>query len=460
MERRGYRVFVIGMLSVFFLCFVLLSCGSGDLYKDPQNRFTLALSKGWTLQGEQGGTVFTFGKPDPLAELHLTFFLPPPNIKEADVINGFAEGCKRIYQNVSPSGPMKTGSGTAEAIYQGMHQNVPLTIWFRAIRQKDYAYIYQALVYTQFFEKLKGEMDDTMKSLKVTSAKPIIEACQRGMQTAQQSQGQMAPGGGQPGYGGGVQPGYGGAQPGYGSSPQPGYGGASQPGYGGAQPGYGGTPQPGSGQPGYGGAQPGYGSGLQPGYGGAHQPGSGQPGYGGAQPGYGSSPQPGYGGSPQPGPQASLPGSGNVLQDPKGRFILNIPPDWRHDQTSQDQDLFVFSRNTQPKANIAVHCWQVRPGTDPRNIIETIAQSNEKNFEEVERAGDFTTQQIGNVTAIRAFYKATPDSDDPETILWIVSFVQGQQAFAITAVVSIDVYKQAEASIKSFMSNIRVSTGR
>jgi hypothetical protein len=443
MERRGYRFLVIGMLSFFFLCLVLVSCGSGDLYKDPQNRFTLALSKGWTLQGEQGGTVFTFGKPDPLAELHLTFFLSPPNVTEADVINGFAEGCKRIYQNVSPSGPMKTGSGTAEAVYQGMHQNVPLTIWFRAIRQKDYAYIYQALVYTQFFEKLKGEMDDTMKSLKVTNAKPIIEACQRGMQTAQQPQGQTAPGGGQPGYGG---------------APQPGFGGASQPGYGSSQPGYGSGPppggQPGYGQPGYGVSQPGYGGSPQPGYGGSQQSGSGQP-------GYGSGPRPGYGGPPQTGKQASPPRSGNVLQDPKGRFMISIPPDWRHDQTSQDQDLFVFSRNTPPKASIAVHCLQVRPGTDPRDIIETIAESNEKNFEELERVSkDFTTQQLGNATVTRAFYKGTPDSDEPETVLWIASLVQGQQALAITAVVKLDVYKQAEESIKNFMSNIRVSTGR
>jgi hypothetical protein len=147
-----------------------------------------------------------------------------------------------------------------------------------------------------------------------------------------------------------------------------------------------------------------------------------------------------------------------MLRDPKGRFTVNVPSDWRLQQTSQDQNVFVFSRNTLPKAQIAIHCFAVRPGTNPRDIIETTAESHEDNFEEMEQASEFTTQQIGNAAAIGAFYKATPESDAPETIFWIVSFVQGQQAFALTAVVSIVDYKQAEASIKNFMSNIRISS--
>jgi hypothetical protein len=444
-----------------------MSCGSGgEVYKDQQNRFTIKLPKGWMMQGEQAGTIFLFRKPDPPVELYLTFFLPPPNSKEVDAINFYVDGIKRIYQNVTPSGPVKTGSGTAEAIYEGTYQNNPLKIWFRSIREKDFSYLYQAITYAQSFDQLKGEIDATMKSLKVTNSKPIVEAFERGMQMARQYQGQMAgPGArGQPGYGGGSQPGYGGGpQAGYGGAPQPGYGGPPQAG--GMQPGYGGPPA-GSGpspQPGYGGGpQPGYGGASKPGYGGGPQPGYGpgsQPGYGGAQPGYGGGPQPGYGGPQQPGPQASVPGSGNVLRDPKGRFTVNIPPDWKLQQTSQDQNLFVFSRNALPKAQIAIHCFAVRPGTNPRNIIETTAQSHEQNFEEMEQASDFTAQQIGNVTATGAFYKGTPESDAPETIFWIGCFIKGQQAFALTSVMSIVDYKQVETSIMNFMSNIRISSG-
>jgi hypothetical protein len=163
-----------------------MSCGSGgEAYKDQQNRFTIKLSKGWTMQGEQAGTIFLFRNPDPPAELYLSFFLPP-NAKEVDAINYYVDVIKRIYQNVSPSGPVKTGSGTAEAIYEGTYQNNPLKIWFRSIREKDFSYLYQAITHAQSFDKLKGEIDTTMKSLKVTNPKPIIEAFERLIQVAQQ----------------------------------------------------------------------------------------------------------------------------------------------------------------------------------------------------------------------------------------------------------------------------------
>lgn len=451
MACKKSRFLGSGTILILAISFVLMSCGSGgEVYKDPQNRFTIKLSKGWTMGGEQGGTAFMFRKPDPPAELYLSFFVPPPQSKEVDAITYYADVIKQFYQNVSPSGPVKTASGTAEAVYEGTYQNNPLKIWFRVTREKDFSYLYRAITYAQSFDKLKDEIDATMKSLKVTNPKPIIEAFERGMQMARQYQGQTAgpSASGQPGYGGG-------AQAGYGAGPQAGYGGAPQPGYGG-------SPQGGGMQPGYGGPQSGYGPAPQPGYGGGPQPGYGpgsQPGYGGAQPGYGSGPQPGYGGPQQPGPQASLPGTGNVLRDPKGRFTVNIPPDWRLQQTSQDQNLFVFSRNALPKAQIAIHCFAVKPGTNPRNIIETTAQSHEQNFEEMEQASDFTAQQIGNVTATGAFYKGTPGSDAPETIFWIGCFIKGQQAFALTAVMSIVDYKQVESSIMNFMSNIRISSG-
>lgn len=244
MAFKKSRVLGSGTILILSISFVLMSCGSGgEVYKDSQDRFTIKLSKGWTMQGEQGGTIFMFRKPDPPAELYLTFFLPPPNSKEVDAINYYVDAIKRIYQNVSPSGPVKTGAGTAEAIYEGTYQNNPLKIWFRVIREKDFSYLYQAITYAQSFDKFKDEIDATMKSLKVTNPKPMIEAYERGMQMARQYQGQMAgPGArGQPGYGGGSQPGYGGGpQAGYGGAPQPGYGGPPQGG--GMQPGYGGPP--------------------------------------------------------------------------------------------------------------------------------------------------------------------------------------------------------------------------
>jgi hypothetical protein len=447
MEKKGKWLLIL-------ICVLLMSCGSGELFKDPQNRFTIKLSKGWTMQGEQAGTIFMFAKSDPSAQLYMMFFVPSANFSDQNVINSYAEGFKQIYQNVAPTGPIKTSSGMAEAFYQGTYQNTPMTIWIRVVREKDLAYCYQALAYTQTFEKVKSEIEGAMGSLKVVNPKPIVEACQQLNQMVSRG------GYGQPGYGGGTQPGYGGPQTGSGGM-QPGYGGAQpvapQPGYG--QPGYGGPPA------GYGGAQPGYGGvqpnagGPQPGYG---QPGYGgamQPGYGAAQPGYGTGPQQGYGEAQQPGPQAFASGGGNQLQDPKGRFALNIPPDWKLDQTSQDKSVFVFSRTTAPKVNIAIYCMQVRPGTNPYDIITTIAKSNEKKFERIEQAGNFDTQPIGPVAAARGFYKATPRSAEPETILWIVSCIQGQQVIAITAVVRIDEYKQAEASIKNFMNNIRIPSG-
>jgi hypothetical protein len=422
MACKKSRFLLSGTILIFSISFALMSCGSGgEVYKDQQNRFTIKLPKGWTMGGEQGGTIFLFRKPDPPVELYLSFFLPPPNSTEVDAINYYVDVIKRIYQNVSPSGPVKTGSGTAEAVYEGTYQNNPLKIWFRVIREKDFSYLYQAIAYAQSFDKLKDEIDATMKSLKVSDPKPIIEAFQRGMQMAQQyHRGQVtSPGGyGQPGYGGG-------SQPGYGAGPQAGYGGAPKPGHGG-------------------GPQPGYGPGSQPAY-------------GGAQPGYGSGPQPGYGGPQQPGPQASIQGSGNVLRDPKGRFTVNIPPDWKLQQASQDQNLFVFARNTQPMAHIAINSWQVKPGTDPRDIINTIAESNRKKFEAVDQAGNFDNLRVGQVPATVGFFKATPhDEDDPELIMWIVSFIRGPNAFAITAVVDLGDYNQVENSIKNFiMSSIR-----
>jgi hypothetical protein len=101
----------------------------------------------------------------------------------------------------------------------------------------------------------------------------------------------------------------------------------------------------------------------------------------------------------------------------------------------------------------------VKPGTDPRNVIEAVAEAQQEQFGEMEQQGDFDTQQIGNVTATRAFYTASFDTVDPETVFWILGFVRGQQAVAITAFVSAVDYKQAEASIKNFMSNIRISSG-
>jgi hypothetical protein len=452
----------LGSPVVFFVAvsLVLLSCGSGgEVYKEPQNRFTLNLSKGWSFQGEQGGTMFMFIRADPLAQLSILFFVPPANFQEQDAVNYYAEGCKQTYQNVTPSGPVKTFKGMAEAFYQGMYQNNPMTIWIRVVRESELVHVCQAVAYTQSFEKVKGEIEDTVKSLKVTNPKQIVEAYQQWYnQTAVRASS------GQPGYGRG-------SQPDYGSGPQPSSGqGYGQPGYGaGVQPGYGYGPGT---QPGYGNGQSGHGTGRPPGYGqqqsyGGPQYGAGQPSYGsgnqagsrqppgyGQQPGYGNEGQPGHG-MQQPGPQASGGDLGKPFQDPKGRFAMTIPSDWRLDQISDDKDLFVFSRNVVPQANIAIDCWPVRQGTDPRDIIRTIAENNRKKFEEVEQAGDFSTQQVGQVTAVRGFFKASPASDEPEMILWIVSFIRGQNAFAITAVVVLPDYKQAESSIKNFISSIR-----
>jgi hypothetical protein len=80
MEKKGTWLLI-------FICVLFMSCGSGELYKDPQNRFTIKLSKGWTLQGEQTGTIFTFMKSDPPAQLFVSFFVPPANFQEQDVIN-------------------------------------------------------------------------------------------------------------------------------------------------------------------------------------------------------------------------------------------------------------------------------------------------------------------------------------------------------------------------------------
>lgn len=184
MNKRAHKFLVVARLFLLLLWSVMASCGSGELYKDPQNRFTINFPKGRALQGEQEGTAFAFRKSEPLAEFHLTFFLPPPNLNEEDVINYYAEGCKGINQNVSPSGPMNTGSGSGEAIYQGTNQNIPLIIWSRTISddpetvlwiaslvQGQQAFAITAVVKIDVYKQAEASIKNFMSNIRVSAGR-------------------------------------------------------------------------------------------------------------------------------------------------------------------------------------------------------------------------------------------------------------------------------------------------